>query len=133
LVADEVNERLERVNEETVGRGAPERLRRLLTEQLTILLIDYPEAARPFARQLDWPEEHSKLLRTLRERHDAALRAVITAGAERGDLANVDSGIALHSIYGAINYAPVWVRGNRATKKRLIDGICDALLEMVMP
>jgi AcrR family transcriptional regulator len=134
LVANEVTERLRRCTEETADLTAAERLRRLLAEQLTILLIDYPEAARPFSQQLDWPPEHSKLLRSLRQKHDELFRSIVTAGVETGEFGNVDPNIALHCIYGAMNYAPVWVRSkSRAATKRVIDGICDAQLKMLAP
>jgi AcrR family transcriptional regulator len=134
LVANEVNDRLQRCAEETADLSAPERLRLLLTEQLTIVLIDYPEAARPFAQQKDWPPVHAKLLRSLRQRHDEMFRSILMAGMESGEFGGVDANTALHCIYGALNYAPVWVRaGSRTAVTGTISEICDALLKMLEP
>jgi AcrR family transcriptional regulator len=132
LVGNEVNDRLEAIATETADGSAPERLHRLLTEQLTILLIDYPEAARLFAQPLDWPDDHLRLIRTLRERHDAVFRSAVTAGIKAGQFRDVDQSVVLHCIYGAINYAPVWIRtGSRAAKERTIESVCRHLLKML--
>lgn len=132
LVGSEVNERLAALAKANEDLSAKLQLRSLLAEQLTILLIDYPEAARLFSQPLDWPPEHRKLLRSLREEHDSVFRAVMQAGVESGEFSTADANIALHCIYGAINYAPVWVRGtSRSPITRLIDTMCDTLLKLV--
>jgi AcrR family transcriptional regulator len=131
LIASEVNDRLQRLADETAGLSAREQLRLLVAEQLTVLLIDYPEA-RLFAQPLDWPPEHIKLIRSLRQQHDAVFRKVIESGVNSREFSGADPNIALHCIYGAMNYMPVWVRsGSRAAARRLIDAVCDTLLKML--
>jgi AcrR family transcriptional regulator len=132
LVGSEVNERLRTLAKESENLGARERLRALLAEQLTILLVDYPEAGRLFAQPLDWPPEHRKLVRSLREEHDTVFRAVMESGVQSGEFSTMDANVALHCIYGAINYAPVWIRARgRAAVTRVIDSMCETLLKMV--
>jgi AcrR family transcriptional regulator len=132
LTGSEVNERLNNLAHANEGLPAKLQLRALLAEQLTILLIDYPEAARLFAQPLDWPPELRKLVRSLREQHDSVFRTVMEKGAASGEFSTADANVALHCIYGAINYAPVWVRGtSRAAVTRMIDTMCDTLLRLV--
>jgi AcrR family transcriptional regulator len=132
LVGREVNDRLAKLAVENESLTATESLRSLLSEQLTILLIDYPDAARLFAQPHNWPVEHSKQVRSLREQHDAVFRTVLNAGVESGEFKTPDPNAALHIIYGAINYAPVWVRNrSRAATRRVIESMCDALMRIV--
>jgi AcrR family transcriptional regulator len=132
LVGNEVNERLAALAKQNEDLTATEQLRSLLVEQLTILLIDYPEAARLFSQPLDWPAEHRKLIRSLRVQHDAIFRTVVESGVESGEFKTVDSSVTLHCIYGAVNYAPLWVRaGSRAAVNRVIDSMCETLLKMI--
>lgn len=130
LVADEVCTRLERIATETVALRADERLRALLRDQLTILLIDYPAGGKLFCQNYDWPAEHSKLLRTHRERHDAIFRRVVSDGVQSGELHSEDANVALHCVYGAINYISVWARPrSNAAARRLIETTCNILLQ----
>jgi AcrR family transcriptional regulator len=132
LVGNEVNERLQTLAKRNEDLTATEQLRSLLVEQLTILLIDYPEAARLFSQPLDWPPEHRKLIRSLRVQHDAVFRAVVESGAESGEFKTADASVTLHCIYGAINYAPLWVRtSSRPAVTRVIDSICETLLKLI--
>ncbi|WP_156096826.1 TetR/AcrR family transcriptional regulator [Amycolatopsis jejuensis] len=131
LVAEEVNDRLKELAAETRDLGARERLRALIHEQLVILLVDYPEAARLFAQPLEWPAEHRKLIRTLREPHDAVFREAVQAGVDSGELSSADPSLALHCIYGALNFAPVWARPqSRTAAKRLADTMCATLMKL---
>ena len=133
LVADEVNERLERLADTTATLSAKERMRTLLADQLTILLIDYPEAGRLFIQPFDWSPEHARLVRRLRQRHDAIFRGVLQSGVASGEFSSADPNIALHCIYGAINYTPVWARpASLEGCRRLIDSTCDILLKMIV-
>jgi AcrR family transcriptional regulator len=132
LVGNEVNERLQTLAKQNEDLTATEQLRSLLVEQLTILLIDYPEAARLFSQPLDWPPEHRKLIRSLRVQHDAVFRAVVESGVESGEFKTADASVTLHCIYGAINYAPLWVRtSSRAAVTRVIDSMCETLLKLI--
>jgi TetR/AcrR family transcriptional regulator, regulator of autoinduction and epiphytic fitness len=132
LVAGEVNQRLERLADETADLTATERFRALLAEQLTILLIDYPEGGRLFVQPRDFAPEHRKLLRTFRTRHDAVFRKVIMAGVESGEFSATDPNVALRCIYGALDYTPVWVRsGSHAASRRMINTLCDVIMKML--
>jgi AcrR family transcriptional regulator len=132
LISGEVDDRLNILVKANEGLTAMEKLRSLLTEQLTILLIDYPVAASLFAQPHDWPSEHQKLLRKLREEHDAIFRSVMEAGVQSGEFATADPNVALHVIYGAMNNSPIWVRGNsRSAVTRTIDTLCETLLKVV--
>jgi AcrR family transcriptional regulator len=132
LVANEVNGRLRALAKQNEDLTATEQLRSLLVEQLTILLVDYREAARLFSQPLDWPPEHRKLIRSLRVPHDAIFRAAVESGVESGEFKTADPNVALHCIYGAINYAPLWVRvSSRSAVNRVIDSICETLLKTI--
>jgi TetR/AcrR family transcriptional regulator of autoinduction and epiphytic fitness len=130
LVADEVNTRLERIAVETQSLPAIDRLRALVTDQLTILLIDYPEGGKLFSQPHDWPHEQSKLLRTHRKRHDTVFREVVSIGIQSGELRSEDENVALHCLYGAINYMSVWARpASNAAARRLIETTCNILVQ----
>jgi AcrR family transcriptional regulator len=132
LVGNEVNDRLQQLADETAANPPLERLRDLVTEQLTILLIDYPQASRPFYQPGDWPTEHRELIRSLRARHDKIFRDIVMAGTESGDF-HGDPNVALHCLYGAINYAPLWVRpGSPSNVRRAIESIREIVLKMLI-
>ncbi|WP_033295659.1 TetR/AcrR family transcriptional regulator [Amycolatopsis jejuensis] len=130
FVGREVNTRLNELAAQTSELSAAERLQALMVDQLTILLVDYRDAGRFFTQPLDWPADHLKLIRRLRKEHDDVFRAVIADGIEAGEFSSDDPNVALHCIYGAINYTPVWARTtSRAATARLIETTCDILLK----
>ena len=132
LVGNEVTARLKALADSMADEPAGEALRALLTEQLTIVLVDYPEASRLFAQPLEWPAEHRQLIRRLREQHDAVFRGVMERGVASGEFVTDDLSIPLHCIYGALNYAPLWVRrASRPATTKIIDSTVDALMKML--
>jgi AcrR family transcriptional regulator len=132
FVGNEVNERLAKLADETAGESPTNRLRALLHEQLTILLLDYPEAGRLFVQPLDWPAGQRQLVRKLRDEHDRFFRDVIADGIRSGDFRDIDSTIVRHCIHGAVNYVPVWAQSRRRGDLTAIsDQVVDHLLKLV--
>ena len=113
-MASSANTRLAEAAADASG-SATERLRSLILVQLTIILREQPHLAVLFLQPLDWPERYRQRTRALRLEHDAIFRAVVQAGISSGEF-DVDEDVAMHNLYGAMNYAPVWLRG--LTKKR---------------
>ncbi len=93
-----------------VSGSATERLRSLILVQLTIILREQPHLAVIFLQPLDWPERYRNRTRALRLEHDAIFRAVVRQGIATGEF-DVDEDVAMHNLYGAMNYTPVWLRG----------------------
>ncbi|GAA2536089.1 MULTISPECIES: TetR/AcrR family transcriptional regulator [Pseudonocardia] len=91
---------------------ATEQLTLLITRQLELIVRTRPEMARLFLQPLDWPETYRRRTRRLREGHDAIFRAVVRRGIADGEF-DVDEDVAMHNLYGAMNYVPVWFRGRR--------------------
>jgi AcrR family transcriptional regulator len=132
LVAGEVNDRLQALAEGHAGEPAAVRLRELLEEQLTILLLDYPEAGRLFATPIKWPDGHRESVQGLLERHDAFFRSALEDGIANGEFITPDPNVALNCVFGALNYTPAWVRsGSRVATKRMIGTICDSVMKML--
>lgn len=113
-MASSANTRLAEAAADASG-SATERLRSLILVQLTIILCEQPHLAVLFLQPLDWPERYRQRTRALRLEHDAIFRAVVREGIRSGEF-DVDEDIAMHNLYGAMNYTPVWLRG--LTKKQ---------------
>ena len=113
--------------------GTPvERLRKLILEDLRITTNDHPELSQLFLRPMDWPPAIAKQVRAWRAQHDAIYAAVIDEGIAAGLLSTSDPYVARHCLHGALNYAPVWLRGTSAAKsKKLRESIADQVLAML--
>lgn len=112
FVGSEVNERLTRLTRDMAGDSPFDRMRALLREQLTILVLDYPEAGRLFTQPFDWPPGHRQLVKRLRDQHDQFLREVVRDGIASGDFGDIDATVVCHCVHGAIVHVPEWLRGD---------------------
>lgn len=113
-LAVSANRRLQEAAVDGSG-SARDRLTMLIMVQLTIILREQPQLAALFLHPLDWPERLRQRTRGFRLEHDAIFRAVVRDGIESGEF-DVDEEVAMHNLYGAMNYAPVWL-GARSKKK----------------
>jgi AcrR family transcriptional regulator len=130
LAAEDGIRRLEAI---ATGPGtARERLRRLIIEQLQIITVDYPELARLFLVHLEWPAAVQDRITDWHARHDAILRAVITEGVERGELAGVDVSLVRHNLTGALHFVPFWFKPEgRFSDQEAFDAVADSVLLML--
>ncbi len=121
-LATSANTRLAEAAAEVSG-SATERLRTLILVQLTIILREQPHLSVIFLQPLDWPERYRNRTRALRLEHDAIFRAVVREGIASGEF-YVDEDVAMHNLYGAMNYTPVWLRG---LSKKQFEAKADAV------
>lgn len=106
-----------------VSGSASERLAALVKVQLSIIVREQPQLAALFLQPLDWPGQYRQATRAFRLEHDTIFRAVVRSGLESGEFA-VEEDVAMHNLYGAMNYTPVWFRGR---SKRDFDAMATAV------
>ncbi len=118
LVAEEAILRLTAIAGE--GGPAPDRLRRLIIEQLQIITVEYPELSRLFLAHLEWPAVVRERIADWHAQHDEIFRAVIADGVKAGELADIDVSVVRHNLTGALNFVPFWFKpeGRLPTAKR---------------
>ncbi|MFF0542043.1 TetR/AcrR family transcriptional regulator [Nocardia thailandica] len=92
------------------GGSATEQLRALITEQLHVLTVRYPEVGKLFSFPAHWPSEHEEAVKTMRRRHDRYFRQVVDRGIAEGDFDCPDPAVALHCLHGVLNHASIWLR-----------------------
>ena len=110
---------------------APERLRRLIIEQLRIITVEDPELARLFLAHLEWPVTVRERITDWHNRHDAIFRAVISDGVKAGELADIDVSLVRHNLTGALNFVPFWFKpGGRFSDREAFDAVADSVLLM---
>jgi AcrR family transcriptional regulator len=128
-VADEAIRRLSGIADEP--GPAPDRLRRLIIEQLQLITIDYPELSRLFIAHLEWPVEVREKITDWHARHDAIFRAVIADGVKAGELADIDISVVRHNLTGALNFVPFWFKPEgRLPDREAFDRVADSVLLM---
>jgi AcrR family transcriptional regulator len=127
VLATRINDRLAEVAADSVGT-ASERLSRLISTQLVIIVRDQPQMARMFLQPMDWPESYRQRSKALRRQHDMVFRSVVREGIASGEF-EVDEQIAMHNLHGAINYVPVWFRSKR---KKDIDAMAAAVADNLL-
>lgn len=106
-----------------VSGSASERLTALVKVQLSIIVREQPQLAALFLQPLDWPDQYRQATRAFRLEHDTIFRAVVRSGLDSGEFA-VEEDVAMHNLYGAMNYTPVWFRGR---SKRDFDAMATAV------
>ncbi|WP_068273666.1 TetR/AcrR family transcriptional regulator [Aldersonia kunmingensis] len=94
----------------TQAQSATDQLRALITEQLHILTVLYPEVGTLFSFPAPWPEEHAEAIKTMRRRHDTTFRNVVERGLASGEFDCADPSVALHALHGVLNHASIWLR-----------------------
>lgn len=129
MVAEEAIRRLTVI---ASGPGtAPERLRRLIVEQLRITTVEYPELSRLFLAHLEWPAAVRERIRDWHARHDAVFKAVIDEGVKSGELADIDVSLVRHNLTGALNFVPFWFKpGGRFGDGEAFEAVADSVLLM---
>lgn len=128
-VADEAISRLTAIAEEP--GPTPERLRRLIIEQLQIITVEYPELSRLFLAHLEWPAEVRERIADWHARHDAIFRAVIAEGVKDGELADIDVSVVRHNLTGALSFVPFWFKPEgRFTDREAFEQVADSVLLM---
>jgi TetR/AcrR family transcriptional regulator, regulator of autoinduction and epiphytic fitness len=116
-VADDVNRRLRSVA--ATGTSPTERLRLVITDQLWILLRDYPEVMQLFAQPHELPEIHRACIKEMRYRHDKIFREIIKAGLKSGEFSVLSIDVSLHCLHGSLNYAGIWCRSQQDPEERI--------------
>ena len=128
-VAEEAIRRLTAIADEP--GPPPDRLRRLIIEQLQIITVEYPELARLFLAHLEWPADVRQRISDWHTRHDDIFRAVIAEGVDTGDLADIDLSIVRHNLTGALNFVPFWFKPEgRLPDREAFDRVADSVLLM---
>lgn len=129
--ADFVSQRLKAVADEPTPPLA--RLRKLIETQLRLTSRDYPEMAYLFLHPLDWPDDIRSALKKWRDEHNAIFRGVIREAIESGDLAPADETVSRMSLYGALNYAPMWLPRTKGPFERELEMVTGTVLAMFNP
>jgi len=128
-VADEAIKRLTAIADEP--GPAPDRLRRLIIEQLHIITVDFPELSRLFLAHLEWPAVVRERIADWHARHDAIFRAVIAEGVKAGELADIDVSVVRHNLTGALNFVPFWFKPEgRLPDREAFERVADSVLLM---
>lgn len=107
-----------------------EQLRILITEQLHVLTVRYPEVGKLFAFPGAWPDEHGDAIKTMRRRHDRIFREVIDRGIETGDFDVPDPAVALHCLHGILNHASIWLRPEADPDHRSRDAVVEESMRL---
>ncbi|MEW6474614.1 MAG: TetR/AcrR family transcriptional regulator [Actinomycetota bacterium] len=128
-VAEEAIRRLKAIAGEP--GPAPDRLRRLIIEQLQIITVDYPELSRLFLSHLEWPAVVRERVADWHAEHDAIFRAVIAEGVKDGELADIDVAVVRHNLTGALNFVPFWFKPEgRLPDREAFERVADSVLLM---
>jgi len=128
-VAEEAIARLTSIAQES--SPAPDRLRRLIIEQLQIITLEYPELSRLFLAHLEWPAVVRERIADWHARHDAIFRAVIAEGVKAGQLADIDVSVVRHNLTGALNFVPFWFKPEgRLPDREAFERVADSVLLM---
>jgi AcrR family transcriptional regulator len=128
-VADEAIRRLTAIAEDP--GATPERLRRLIIEQLQIITVEYPELSRLFLAHLEWPAAVRERISDWHAKHDAIFRAVIAEGVKAGELADIDVSVVRHNLTGALNFVPFWFKPEgRFSDREAFERVADSVLLM---
>jgi TetR/AcrR family transcriptional regulator of autoinduction and epiphytic fitness len=108
--------------------NARDRLRTMIVLQLETVCIDHPELSHLFLHPIDWPESIESEVRVWRKQHDRVFRAVIESGIKRAELNPHDPHVARMCLYGALNHAPLWLRGK--SKRGSIELVADTVMDL---
>ncbi len=130
-VGTQTNEKLRVIAAE--AGTARERLAALIRSQLDIV-VARPQMATLFRQPRDLPEAFRERARELRREHYSIFRDVVRDGIESGEFAVDDEDVALHNLYGAMNYVPVWFRPKRKKDvAEMATSVVDNLLRLFLP
>lgn len=115
--------------------GTPrDRLEALIEHQLNLTVHRSPQLAAMFRQPDAWPESYGERLRELRRDHHGIFTSVVRAGVASGELAVEDETVAMHNLFGALNYVPVWYRPRRKAESRKTSrAIVDSLVRLFLP
>ena len=129
LVAEEA---IRRLSDIASGPGTtPDRLRRVIVEQLQIITVEYPELSQLFLAHLEWPAAVRARIADWHARHDAVFRLMIEEGVRNGELADVDVSIVRYNLIGSLNFVPFWFRPDgRLADQEAFEAVADSVLLM---
>ncbi|WP_277835764.1 TetR/AcrR family transcriptional regulator [Speluncibacter jeojiensis] len=116
--------------DEAADRTATEQLRRLITEQLHILTVRYPEVGKVFSFPAPWPPVHEESIKTMRRRHDQLFRDVVDRGVAAGEFDCPDPSVALHCLHGILNHASIWLRPDADPDGRTRAAVVDEAMRL---
>ncbi|MFI7671499.1 TetR/AcrR family transcriptional regulator [Nocardia sp. NPDC049526] len=128
----DVMTRLGEALDAAADRSATDQLRTLVTEQLHVLTVLYPEVGKLFSFPAPWPDEHSEAIKTMRRRHDQIFRDVIDRGITAREFDCPDPSVALHCLHGILNHASIWLRPDADPDNRTRDAVVDAALRLFL-
>jgi AcrR family transcriptional regulator len=133
----EVNEQLQGIASHTIGT-ARDRLVALIERQLTIIVHESPQLAALFQQPLDWPESYQQRVKELRREHYGIFQSVVQDGIAAGEFTVDDEIVAMHNLYGAMNYVPVWFSSRRkkdftAMSHAVVDNLLRLFSATVVP
>lgn len=113
------------------GRTPTDQLRRLIVEQVKISARYEPESARLFVQRFEWPESMSEVVRGYRSEHTRLFERALEDGVATGEFDAENSDIALHCMFGALNYVPLWFRPTTKAKDyATIEAIADQVMKL---
>jgi AcrR family transcriptional regulator len=130
-LGNEWTSRLEELPE--VRTGSPgQRLRALISAQVTIAVRDYPAALRLFLVPDSWPPALRSRIKELRRRHDRLFRDIVTDGVTSGAFTVVSVDTTLRCMHAAMTQAPVWYADIRGSElDTAVAALTDTLMMLV--
>lgn len=131
--ADQAISRLEETSAANSDKLATLRLQALIEAQLDTICRRDPELSRLFLAPMDWPESIRGEVKRLRDRHDRCFRLVIEQGLASGEFTTPNPVVARHCMHGAMNYAPIWLRGSDSSFRAQSQAIAESLVLLMGP
>jgi hypothetical protein len=104
----------------------------MIARQLEMTCVEYPELSRLFLYPMKWPDRIQRAIKQWRGEHDALFKAVIAKGVAEGSLQPSDPETARMCLHGALNHAPLLVRGTPRVDES-ITKITTTVLTMFCP
>ncbi len=107
-----------------------DKLRTLLTKQISVVVWDYPASVELFT--IREPADVGRRVKALLAEHHVLFRGVIDEGLASGEFRLTSKPASLQCIYSSINMAPLWIgRSSRSVARRQINELVDTLLMLV--
>lgn len=132
-VGTDVNNQLREIATDT-SRTARHRLRDLIKLQLDIIVHTSPHMATLFRQPLDWPEAYRERIKELQREHYSIFRSVVHEGVASGEFVAPNETAAIHNLYGAMNYVPVWFRPKRKKDfQEMTQAVIENLMRLFVP
>lgn len=108
-----------------------EKLRRIMIDYSLTMISDYGACLAGVSLRTIDPESRVEVVARVREA-DALIRGVFIDGERDGSLRALDRTVALHALFGALNWMPCWAKPDRRLDAyKLAETQVDLLLEGV--